>query len=415
MAICAYVRVSTDKQTNENQRFEIENWAAKRGWTIEKWVADDGVSGTRDYKKRKLGTLMSELADGDTLIACEISRFGRDLMMVMEILRALMDKHVKVFTVKDNFTLSDEIQSKVIAFAFGLAAEIERKLIQQRTKAALDRLKAEGKVLGRPKGRKSRPELSPFYGREAEILEMLKSGTPKKNICEHIGVNRATLLRYLKDSGLTEFIGEGLKRADLSPELLQALADKGYSFSRAARTLSVCAGTIRNYAERYGIDFHPGHEGHMTFDSLYDELNARKDEILIRRAGGESLAGIRESLGVSRTMWSYWLKRAGLSEIQNIKDARERSLEIRTLHAQGLSTRQIAVALHIRHKLVKLIVDGKDSGNDRISLRDLTPAERALAEQNGVHGGMLCSRLKDGWTVKDAICTPPIPRRGRHR
>ena len=205
MSICAYIRVSTDKQTNENQRFEIENWCAKRGWAIEKWVAEDGVSGAKDYKKRKLGQLMDELSDGDTLIACEISRFGRDLMMVMEILRHLMDKSIKVYTVKDNFTLSDDIQSKVIAFAFGLAAEIERNLIRQRTKAALGRLKAEGKVLGRPRGKKS--SSTKITGIENEILGALEHGE-KKPTYSGGSACQAWLRRY------------AFKRRQASPHLL---------------------------------------------------------------------------------------------------------------------------------------------------------------------------------------------------
>jgi len=412
MSVCAYIRVSTDKQTNENQRFELMNWCQKRGWVIEKWVSENGVSGAKDYKKRKLGQLMAELNDGDTLVACEISRFGRDLMMVMEILRHLMDKHISVYTVKDNFTLSDEIQSKVIAFAFGLAAEIERNLIRQRTKAALDRLKAEGKKLGRPRGVGDPYRI--LKGREDEVEEMLAKGARKKAICEALGINRSTLLRYLKITGKVEAVGKFQKK-DLAPEELQKLADAGYTYERAARILSVSAKTIKAYADKHGIDFHPGMEGRVSAGSVFEELDAKKNEILMRRAKGETFANIRKSLDVSPTMWSLWLRRAGLNEIQNIKDAREKRLEIRTLHAQGLSTRQIAIALHIQHKLVRLIVDGKDNGDDRVSVRDLTQAERAIAAQNGVRPEMLCSRLRSGWAVHDAISTPPIQRGKRHR
>lgn len=413
MSVCAYIRVSTDKQTNENQRFELVNWCQKRGWVIEKWVSEDGVSGAKDYKKRKLGQLMAELNDGDTLVACEISRFGRDLMMVMEILRHLMDKHISVYTVKDNFTLSDEIQSKVIAFAFGLAAEIERNLIRQRTKAALDRLKAEGKKLGRPKG-VGDPSYRILKGREDEVEEMLAKGARKKAICKALGISRSTLLRYLKVTGKVDAVGKFQKK-DITPEKLQELADAGYTYERAARILSVSAKTIKAYADKHGIGFHPGMEGRVSAGSVFGRLDAKKDEILMRRAKGETFANIRRSLDVSPTMWSLWLRRAGLNEIQNIRDAREKKLEIQTLHAQGLSTRQIAIALHIRHKLVRLIVDGKDNGGDRVSVRDLTQAERAIAAQNGVHLKMLYSRLRSGWAVHDAISTPPIPCGKRHR
>lgn len=409
MAICAYVRVSTDMQTNENQRFELENWCAKRGWTVDKWVEEAGVSGGKDYKKRKLGDLMAELNEGDTLVACEISRFGRDLMMVMEILRALMDKNVKVYTVKDNFTLTDEIQSKVIAFAFGLAAEIERKLIQQRTKAALDRLKAEGKVLGRPKGSKTRPELSKTLGHATEILDMLRAGASKKAICEALGINRTTLLRYINSSEeLKDYRLKSPKKREISREALKDLAEKGYSLPRAARALSVSTSTVLKYANRFGIDF--GQAGSESFNSIYEELEARKDEILQRYADGEPLLKIRRELDVSPSIWSVWLKRTGLNEIRTLEDALPQRIAIMTMHSRGLSVRQIAIALRISRPIVERILSGKLSGRTVNSIKELTTAEREMARQNGVTDDALCRRIRRGWEVNDAIHTPMMAR-----
>lgn len=408
MSICAYIRVSTDMQTTENQKFEITKWCEKHGLPpVEKWVSDDGVSGAKDYKKRKLGQLMSDLSDGDTLIASEISRFGRDLMMVMEILRNLMDKHIKVYTVKDNFTLSDEIQCKVIAFAFGLAAEIERKLIQQRTKAALDRLKAEGKKLGRPKS-----DERTYYalkGREAECLQMLENGAPSCKVCEAFGINRSTLLRFLKLTGNTRFIGECVKDVDVSRETLQKMATSGYSYARAARILSVSGRTIKKYAELYGIEFHTGMEGEISKRTIFTELDAKKDEIVKRRAQGETFKSIRESLRVSPSIWSVWIRRAGLAEIGTMEEAMKRAVEIQTLLTNGLSIRQIAIALHIKRALVERIVRGKMP--EKITrVQDLTEAERAIARQNGVNDKALANRLKIGWGVREAISIPLIPR-----
>ena len=129
--IYGYIRVSTDKQTVENQKFEIENFCTKECIKIEKWI-EETISGTKNYTKRKLGNVIRNCKSGDILICSEISRLGRSLFMIMEILNICMEKGCKVWTIKDNYRLGDDIQSKVLAFAFGLSAEIERTLISQR-------------------------------------------------------------------------------------------------------------------------------------------------------------------------------------------------------------------------------------------------------------------------------------------
>ena len=152
--IYGYIRVSTDKQTVENQRFEIMNFANGTNIKIDKWI-EETISGNMAVEKRKLGALLKKLNKGDILISSEISRLGRNLMMIMSILNICMQKGIHVWTIKDNYRLGNDINSKVLAFAFGLSAEIERNLISQRTKEALARKKNEGAVLGRPKGSKS--------------------------------------------------------------------------------------------------------------------------------------------------------------------------------------------------------------------------------------------------------------------
>ena len=99
---------------------------------------------------------MDKLSDGDILVACEISRLGRSLLEVMGILQTCLAKNCQVITIKENYHLGNDIQSQVLAFAFGLSAQIERTLISQRTKMSLDNLKAAGKTLGRPKGAESK-------------------------------------------------------------------------------------------------------------------------------------------------------------------------------------------------------------------------------------------------------------------
>ena len=149
--IYGYIRVSTDKQTVENQRFEISDFCRRQDIKIDAWI-EETISGTIDPKKRELGKLLKDVRQGDLIICSELSRLGRSLFMIMSILNLLMEKGAKIWTIKDGYRLGDDIQSKVLAFAFGLSAEIERQLISQRTKEALALRKKEGVKLGRPRG-----------------------------------------------------------------------------------------------------------------------------------------------------------------------------------------------------------------------------------------------------------------------
>lgn len=190
-----YIRVSTDKQTVENQRFEILRFAEANGITVDGWI-EETISGTKNYDKRKLGKLLKDVKAGDLIICAELSRLGRNLFMIMEILHICMNKECRVWTIKDGYRLGDDIQSKVLAFAFGLSAEIERELISQRTKEALDRKRAEGVQLGRPKGALSKNvKLS---GKEEAIRILLDEGTSYAQIARLLHVDRSTLVRFVK-------------------------------------------------------------------------------------------------------------------------------------------------------------------------------------------------------------------------
>ena len=195
--IYGYIRVSSDKQTVENQRFEINNFCKKEKLVINDWI-EETISGTKNYTKRQLGNLLKKVHKDDIIICSELSRLGRNLFMIMEILNICMTKECRVWTIKDNYRLGDDIQSKVLAFAFGLSAEIERNLISQRTKEALARKKAEGIVLGRPKGRKSAPEKYKLHGKKSLIEELLKAKISKRQIAQICKADRTTLDRYIK-------------------------------------------------------------------------------------------------------------------------------------------------------------------------------------------------------------------------
>ncbi len=163
---------------------------------IDGWI-EETISGTKSYNKRELGKLLKRVVKDDLIICAELSRLGRNLFMIMEILNICMTKECRVWTIKDNYRLGDDIQSKVLAFAFGLSAEIERNLISQRTKEALARKKVEGVVLGRPKGRKSRIETYKLYGKETLVSELLKAGVSKRRTAQICRVDRNTLARFL--------------------------------------------------------------------------------------------------------------------------------------------------------------------------------------------------------------------------
>lgn len=181
-------------QTHENQRYEILKYCSSKGMRVDSWVSES-VSGTVEVNKRMLGKLIRKMGKGDLLICTELSRLGRNMLMIMGILNLCASKGIAIHTIKDNFDLSDNINSKIIAFAFALAAEIERNLISQRTKEALAVRRQMGVRLGRPPGTSSKK--AAFMKNRKEILRLLGSGHSLSSVAKLYGIHRNTLRKYL--------------------------------------------------------------------------------------------------------------------------------------------------------------------------------------------------------------------------
>jgi len=251
-----YVRVSTNKSDNDNQKFEINNYCRRQRLVIDNYV-EETISGTKDPKKRKLGILLDIVRPGDTIICSELSRLGRSMYMIMEILKELLERNVCVLTIKDNYRLDDSMQSKVLAFAFGLAAEVERDMISKRTKEALARKRAEGMKLGRPKGSTGQRKLK---DRHKEITKLVKDGYTLRRMSARLGVARDTVRREIFRIGISmkDYPQQRATRKAIESKLepradtVKTLIDCGMSRSEIARVMGVSWRTISKFMERRG-------------------------------------------------------------------------------------------------------------------------------------------------------------------
>lgn len=195
--VYGYIRVSTDHQDCKNQKLGIEAKATALGLSIDKYIEDAGVSGIKEPDERALGGCLRKLRMGDVIICSELSRLGRKLFMIMRILEHCMQIGAKLYTVKDGYELGDNIQSKVLAFAFGLSAEIERDLISQRTKEAMARRRACGLYTGRKPGAKNLHHK--LDGKEDIIRKMLSVGMSQRKIAKKLKVGATTINTFIKN------------------------------------------------------------------------------------------------------------------------------------------------------------------------------------------------------------------------
>lgn len=195
-----YLRVSSHKQSVKNQYFEIQKWCEQRNIHTYRVIAET-MSGAISPDYRQLGILLKKAQKGDCLIIAEISRLGRSILQIMSVLHQCMERGITIYSIKENYELGDNLNSKVLTFAFSLSVEIERHLISQRTKEALSRIKSEGGKLGRPKGIAPLQSLK-LYENKDSIIKMYQNRIPMVRIAKRFNVNRKTLACFLKRLGL---------------------------------------------------------------------------------------------------------------------------------------------------------------------------------------------------------------------
>lgn len=212
MKTIAYVRVSTNKQDVENQRLEILKLANDLNLGRVKMV-DEVISGRKSWRERSIAPIILEdLQTDDALIVAELSRLGRSMLDIMEILATCIQKGIRIYAAKGGWKLDDSLQSKIVAMVLAMAAEIERDLISQRTQNALatkrDLIEKHGgytaksgkyiTTLGRPKG----PGKSKLDQDDARIRELIALHVPQKRIAELEGTTEANLANWMKKRGI---------------------------------------------------------------------------------------------------------------------------------------------------------------------------------------------------------------------
>lgn len=353
-----YIRVSSDKQTVENQRFEITRFLEKQNMQVDGWI-EETVSGTKEYTKRELGQLLEDVKKDDLIICAELSRLGRSLFMVMEILSICMKKECQVWTIKDNYRLGDDMTSKVLAFAFGLSAEIERNLISQRTTEALKRLKAEGKKLGRPVGRKS--SKVKLTGHEDEVRGYLEERIAQVDIAGKFGVDRMTLAKFIKDNNLAEGLDishpvytKKQTRLEGKDEEIKAKLMDGASRYNIAREMKVSEYTLNDYIKNH--DLADGIDAKFIRQEKHFEeigLTGKEEYIKSRFLEGATQGTLITELGVSREALKCFINEkhimdgldlSGVEKQRKYKESKLAGHEeyIRAMLDCGKSAREIA-------------------------------------------------------------------------
>jgi DNA invertase Pin-like site-specific DNA recombinase len=200
MKTVAYLRVSTLRQDIDQQRLAILDYAHRTQQSIDQFV-EIKVSSRKSLKERGIEGLFDGLQAGDLLLVSELSRLGRSLGQIIQIVDSLITNKIRFVSIKENIQLNgrQDMQSKVMVTMFGLFAEIERDLIAERTREGMAAAKAKGHMPGRPKGSRSHSKLD---GKEIEIRSLLGKRVPKASIAKIMGVSRTTLHHFVESRKL---------------------------------------------------------------------------------------------------------------------------------------------------------------------------------------------------------------------
>jgi len=195
----AYLRVSDIGQDTEMSRNEILQFAGERDFG-EVQFFEDKASDVKSWKERKIKKIIDELGEGDRLIVPELSRLGRSMLEIMEIMAAAKEKGIAIYDVKNALELNGNIQSNVMAMVFNIAAGIERDLISKRTIEGLKAARAKGTLLGRPKGAGK----SKLDKHQEEIIALLKNGSTQVHIAKKYGTTQPNLFNWLRKHNLAD-------------------------------------------------------------------------------------------------------------------------------------------------------------------------------------------------------------------
>lgn len=187
-----YLRVSTMDQDLEKNKSDILKLANEKKLGHVDWV-EEKVSGIKDWKKRKLGEVFSDMKKGDAIIVSELLRLGRSTLQILEIMQLAKENEIAVHAVKGAWTLNGSMESKIVLTMLAMIAEIERDLISERTKEGLRARKAAGVVLGRPKG----PGKSKLDKYKEEIVSLLNNGSTKTYVAKRYGTSVPNLFNWL--------------------------------------------------------------------------------------------------------------------------------------------------------------------------------------------------------------------------
>jgi len=358
-----YLRVSTDQQDENNQRMGVDEKASRMGLKIDEYIIDHGVSGTKEPEKRELGALMKKLKNNDLIIASELSRLGRSMYMVMRILEFCMKNGIKVITVKDNYELVDNIQSKVLAFAFSLAAEIERDMISRRTKEALARCKLNGIKLGRKPGKATKVKLT---GHEEEIHEMLKQGLSKKEIGERFGVHRQTVRIFIKEKNIPDISRTGesesplkrerLLKLDGQYEKIKKLREEGYTIKELTHLLDVSHTCLEKFLSENNISKNK---------KRTIELNSKYEMIKELRNEGQTFLEISKKTGFHKEVVRRFCIRNKISVTGHKKLRRKSKLKeqietIKTLRRERKPYKEIGKLFGVTGEAVRFFCKDND-------------------------------------------------------